>query len=65
LAQLHDTVRIPIIASGGAGSMQHFADAFTVGKVDAALGASVFHFGEVEIPALKKYLAEKGIAVSL
>ncbi|MDR2937631.1 MAG: imidazole glycerol phosphate synthase subunit HisF [Prevotellaceae bacterium] len=65
LAQLHDTVRIPIIASGGAGSMQHFADAFTVGKADAALGASVFHFGEVEIPTLKKYLTEKGIAVSL
>jgi len=63
LAQLSDTLNIPIIASGGAGNMQHFEEAFTTGKADAALAASLFHFKELEIPALKKYLAEKGIAV--
>ncbi len=65
LAQLSDAVNIPIIASGGAGNMQHFEDAFTKGKADAALAASLFHFKELEIPTLKKYLAEKGIAVRL
>lgn len=65
LAQLSDTLNIPIIASGGAGSMQHFEEAFTKGKADAALAASLFHFKELEIPTLKKYLAEKGIAVRL
>lgn len=60
LAQL-STLPIPIIASGGAGSMQHFYDAFSIGKADAALAASVFHFGEISIPELKRFLNEKGV----
>ena len=60
LAQL-STLPIPIIASGGAGSMQHFYDAFTIGKADAALAASVFHFGEINIKKLKRFLSEKGV----
>lgn len=60
LAQL-STLPIPIIASGGAGNMQHFYDAFSIGKADAALAASVFHFGEVSIPELKRFLNEKGV----
>jgi cyclase len=63
LAQLAASLGIPVIASGGAGNMQHFEEAFTKGKADAALAASLFHFKELEIPALKKYLAEKGVAV--
>ena len=50
LARLHDILPIPVIASGGAGNMQHFKDAFIKGKADAALAASVFHFGEISIP---------------
>jgi cyclase len=57
------SVQIPIIASGGAGSMQHFADAFKNGKADAALAASVFHFSEIEIKELKKFLAKQEIPV--
>lgn len=60
LAQL-STLPISIIASGGAGSMQHFYDAFTIGKADAALAASVFHFGEINIKKLKRFLNEKGV----
>jgi cyclase len=56
---------IPIIASGGAGAKEHFRDAFTQGKADAALAASVFHFGEIPIPELKRYLLEEGIRVRL
>jgi cyclase len=56
-------VQIPVIASGGAGSMQHFADAFKIGKADAALAASVFHFSEIEIKELKKFLAKQEIPV--
>lgn len=56
-------VQIPVIASGGAGSMQHFADAFQIGKADAALAASVFHFSEIEIQSLKRFLAEQDIPV--
>lgn len=63
LAQLKDKLSIPIIASGGAGSMEDFKDAFVLGKVDAALAASVFHFGEIKIPELKAYLCEQGISV--
>ncbi len=63
LAKLSDTVNIPIIASGGAGAMPHFVDTFTKGKADAALAASIFHFKEIGIPDLKKYLAEQGITV--
>jgi cyclase len=65
LAKLSDLVNIPIIASGGAGTIQHFADTFTMGKADAALAASVFHFGEIPILELKKELKEKGIPVRL
>ena len=60
LAQL-STLPIPIIASGGAGNMQHFYDAFSIGKADAALAASVFHFGEISILELKRFLNEKGV----
>ncbi|MDR0711068.1 MAG: imidazole glycerol phosphate synthase subunit HisF [Prevotellaceae bacterium] len=63
LAQLSESLGIPVIASGGAGNMQHFEEAFTKGKADAALAASLFHFKELEISELKRYLAEKGIAV--
>ena len=65
LAQLSTTVNIPIIASGGAGTMQHFEDAFILGKADAALAASVFHYNEIEIPALKNYLKSKNIAIRI
>ena len=57
------SVQIPVIASGGAGNMQHFSDAFKNGKADAALAASVFHFSEIEIKELKKFLAEQEIPV--
>ncbi len=63
LAQLAADLKIPIIASGGAGNMEHFRDAFTIGKADAALAASVFHFGEIKIPDLKSYLCANGISV--
>ena len=65
LAKLSELVNIPIIASGGAGNMQHFADTFIYGKSDAALAASVFHFGEIPIKDLKKYLKNKNIPVRL
>ena len=65
LAILADRLTIPIIASGGAGRMEHFKDAFTIGKADAALAASVFHFGEIQIPELKKYLRAANINVRL
>lgn len=63
LARLSDEVSIPVIASGGAGTMEHFRDAFLQGKADAALAASVFHFGEIGIPELKSYLCAQGIEV--
>jgi cyclase len=63
LAELADALPIPIIASGGAGKMEHFRDAFTKGKADAALAASVFHFGEIPIPTLKSWLKKEGIVV--
>ena len=65
LAHLSDTLSIPVIASGGAGKPEHFRDAFTLGKADAALAASVFHFGEIKIPELKHYLCAEGINVRL
>lgn len=65
LARLADELSIPVIASGGAGKMEHFKEAFTIGKADAALAASVFHFGEISIPALKKYLNNEGINMRL
>lgn len=63
LAQLSDSLAIPIIASGGAGEMSHFKDAFIEGKADAALAASVFHFGEIGIKELKDYLRKEGVVV--
>ena len=63
LAHIADEVSIPVIASGGAGKMEHFRDAFIKGKADAALAASVFHFGEIGIPELKSYLCTQGIEV--
>ncbi|MGB5647946.1 imidazole glycerol phosphate synthase subunit HisF [Muriicola sp.] len=65
LASLSDILNIPIIASGGAGEMIHFADTFTKGKADAALAASVFHFKEIEISDLKKYLVEQNIPMRI
>ncbi len=60
-----ESVNVPVIASGGAGNMQHFVDVFTEGKADAALAASIFHYKEIEIPTLKRFLKEKKIAVRL
>lgn len=65
LARMAEEVPIPIIASGGAGAMEHFRDAFIKGKADSALAASVFHFGEISIPELKQYLRQEGINVRL
>ena len=65
LARLADELSIPVIASGGAGKKEHFRDAFTVGHADAALAASVFHFGEIPILDLKRYLNEEGINVRI
>ncbi|MDL2221264.1 imidazole glycerol phosphate synthase subunit HisF [Parabacteroides sp. OttesenSCG-928-N08] len=65
LAELAATLHIPVIASGGAGEKQHFRDAFTVGKADAALAASVFHFGEIKINELKQYLLNEGISIRI
>lgn len=63
--QLSDELPIPVIASGGGGSMQHFAEVFLDAHADAALAASVFHFKEIEIPDLKRYLAKRNIAVRI
>lgn len=65
LARLAGELSIPVIASGGAGCKEHFRDAFTLGHADAALAASVFHFGEIPIPELKQYLHNEGINVRL
>ena len=58
-----EAVGIPVIASGGAGQLSHFYDAFTTGRADAVLAASLFHFGEVSVPQLKTYLREQGVPV--
>ena len=65
LHQISTTVSIPVIASGGAGTMAHFYDTFTEGSADAALAASIFHFKEINILDLKRYLAKRGIAVRI
>jgi cyclase len=65
LAKLSGLINIPIIASGGAGSVEHFVDTFKEGKSDAALAASVFHFGEIPIPELKKELKNNDIQVRI
>lgn len=62
-AELTDMLRIPVIASGGAGSIEHIADVLTEGRADAALAASIFHYGEIPIPVLKKALAELRIPI--
>ena len=61
--QIAENVSIPVIASGGAGTMEHFYDALTEGKADAALAASLFHYKEMEIMDLKNYLAKRGVSV--
>ena len=65
LAKLADQLSIPVIASGGAGTKGHFLDAFRKGKADAALAASVFHFGEIGIQELKAYLNDNGVNVRM
>lgn len=65
LFKLHELLKIPVIASGGAGSKQDFLEAFVLGKADAALAASLFHFGELSIPDLKNYLNTNQITVRL
>lgn len=65
LARLADILSIPVIASGGAGTNEHFRDAFTIGHADAALAASVFHFGEIPIQELKEYLRGEGIDIRI
>ncbi|GAA4421358.1 imidazole glycerol phosphate synthase subunit HisF [Nibrella viscosa] len=64
-AQISSSANIPVIASGGAGSVEHFVDVFTNGKADAGLAASIFHFKEIEIPALKRYLQNRGIEMRM
>ena len=64
-ARVSSAASIPIIASGGAGSMEHFTEVFTSGKADAGLAASIFHFKEIEILALKNYLATQGIPMRI
>ncbi len=61
--RISESVRIPVIASGGVGNLQHFYDGFAIGKADACLAASIFHFGEFSIPETKAFLAAKGILV--
>ena len=63
--EISTAVRVPVIASGGAGSMDDFADVFAIGQADAALAASVFHYGEIPIPALKAFLEMRGIEVRI
>ena len=65
LDTLSSTLSIPVIASGGAGTKEHFRDAFKIGHADAALAASVFHFGEIGIKELKNYLRTEGISIRL
>ena len=60
-----ENVSVPVIASGGAGTKEHFYDALTEGKADAALAASLFHYKELEIMDLKAYLAERGIPMRM
>lgn len=63
LAKLNTLLEIPVIASGGAGNMGHFIEAFALGKADAALAASIFHFGEIKIPDLKLFLQRNSIPI--
>jgi len=63
--KISESVNVPVIASGGAGTVEHFVEVFTQGKADAALAASIFHFREIEIPILKNYLREQNIEVRI
>jgi len=63
LARMAESLKIPVIASGGAGTKEHFYDVFTKGKADAGLAASIFHYNEIPVPELKKYLRNKGVAI--
>ena len=63
LSKISEKLNIPVIASGGAGKMEHFSDVFTFGKADAALAASIFHYNEIPIPKLKSYLREQKITI--
>jgi cyclase len=65
LAKLSESLSIPVIASGGAGKMEHFKEVFTSGKADAGLAASIFHYKEIGIPDLKRYLSDSGITVRI
>jgi cyclase len=65
LARLSGSLSIPVIASGGAGNMEHFAEVFTQGRADAGLAASIFHFNEITVPQLKSYLAKRSISVRI
>ncbi|OGW72624.1 MAG: imidazole glycerol phosphate synthase subunit HisF [Omnitrophica bacterium GWA2_52_12] len=65
LKKISDQLTIPVIASGGAGCEQDFLDAFTMGGADACLAASIFHFGEIPVPVVKKFLFERGVPVRL
>lgn len=65
LARMSDILDIPVIASGGAGSEDHFYDVFTTGRADAGLAASIFHFGEISIPGLKSHLSNRGIPMRI
>lgn len=65
LKTLTSIINIPVIASGGAGSMDHFADVFSKTNADAALAASIFHFGEIDLPELKNYLITKNIPIRI
>jgi cyclase len=64
-ARLSESLSIPVIASGGAGNMEHFAEVFTSGKADAGLAASIFHFREITVPQLKEYLRNRDIPVRI
>ncbi len=65
LAKMSELLTIPVIASGGAGSSEHFYDTFTKGKADAGLAASIFHFNEIPIPELKSYLKDRDISIRI
>jgi len=62
---ISENVSVPVIASGGAGKLEHFYDALTEGEADAALAASLFHFRELEIKEVKRYLRDRGVSVRL
>lgn len=65
LVRLSEILTIPVIASGGAGTMEHFREVFTTGKADAGLAASIFHYNEISIPQLKEYLRSEGVSVRI